>query len=154
MSKKYRVLRDQQEKANFWDFPESEYCVGTTTTNLKTGDYTLEHLVDKFSIERKYSTGEIATNINEKRFERELDRLDKLDHSFILCEFTMDDIFSFPAMSGIPSKFWPKLRVSSNFLIKRLIEIETSHKTKIIFAGKHGSDYARRIFKRMNELYE
>jgi ERCC4-type nuclease len=151
--KKYKVLIDSREQRG-WQFDQSEYCTGSVIINLASGDYSLENLQDRFSIERKGSTSEFSSNITEKRFERELDRLDKFDHSFIICEFGMNDIFSFPYNSTIPASIWKDLKVSANFIIKRLIEIETSHKVKIIMAGQHGKEYAQRIFKRMMELYD
>ena len=150
---KYTVLRDQQEKANVWSFSPTELCRGTEETHLKTGDYTLAGYEDIFTIERKASTGEFATNINEARFSRELVRLDGLKHSFLIFEFTLDDVYSFPFNSGIPAKIWPKLRVTSNYMLKRIIEIETNHNVKVIFAGDRGPEIALVIFKRMVELY-
>lgn len=149
----YMAIRDVQEKSGVWSFAKSDICLGTTERALKTGDYTIEGLEDIFTIERKASTGEISGNITEKRFENELNRMDAMTHSFLICEFTLEDIFSFPFNSGIPSRFWPKLKVTSNYIVKRLVEIETDHKVKIIFAGKRGPEYAEAIFKRMMKLY-
>lgn len=152
---KYRVLRDTQEKKNYWDFEESEKCLGTVWADkgLTTGDYTLEGMENIFTIERKYSTGEFSGNISQARFERELCRMDKLPHSFLIFEFTLDDVYAFPSRSSIPSKKWYKLKVSANYILKRLIEIETNHKCKVIFAGNKGAEIATTIFKRMHELY-
>lgn len=150
---KYEVIRDQREKANVWNFPPSNYCVGTTEAFLLSGDYTIKGLENVFTIERKASTGELSGNITDPAFERELDRMDKMEHSFLIFEFTLDDVYKFPYNSSIPSKIWPKLKVSSNYIIKRLIEIETNHKVKVIFAGDKASDYAQRIFKEMNTRY-
>ncbi len=150
---KYEVLIDDREKKNIWQFSPNEYCTGSLVKRLKSGDYTLTNMEHVFSIERKASTGELSSNITDKTFEKELDRLDQLAHSFLILEFTLDDIYKFPWSSSIPSSKWCHLRVTSNFILKRLIEIETQHKVKIIFAGDKGSDYAQRIFKEMNRLY-
>ena len=149
----YTIIRDKQEKVNYWNFEPSEKCIGTIVEKLDTGDYTIKGMENIFTIERKYSTGEFSGNITEERFERELNRMDNLQHSFLVLEFTLDNIYNFPFGSGIPSKKWPQLRVTSNFILKRLIEIETDHKCKIIFAGNRGEEIATIIFKRMQQLY-
>jgi hypothetical protein len=150
---KYLIVRDTQEKANFWNFEPSEKCIGTTDDSLSTGDYTIKGMEDIFTIERKYSTGEFSGNITEARFERQLCRMDAMKHSFLVLEFTLQDVYNFPSGSGIPSKKWSQLRVTPNFILKRLIEIETDHKCKIIFAGNKGEEIATTIFKRMQQLY-
>ncbi len=147
------IIRDSQEKANYWDWSTTSEFSGTVTRSLKTGDYTLEGYEDIFSIERKASTGEIAKNVTEARFERELDRLDKLPHSFLICEFDFDDLLSFPTRSGIPQRYWHKLRVTSNFLVKRMTEIDLNHKVKIIYAGSLGQERAEIIFKYITKKY-
>lgn len=151
---KYSVIRDTQEKKNYWDFPFSSLCNGTISKSLPTGDYTLVGYEDILSIERKQSTGEFATNINEARFFRELDRLEEFAHPFLILEFDYDDVLSFPANSGIPKKFWPKLKVTPNFMVKKLTEIDLNYKVKIIFAGQgRGQERAECIFKYMVQKY-
>lgn len=151
---KYTVLRDTKEQKNFWSFAESSECFGTVPTSLKTGDYTLKGFEDILCIERKWSTGEFAKNINEKRFERELDRMDCFLHSFLILEFDFHDIERFPQNSGIPKKFWPQLRVTPNYLKRRYTEIDLNHKAKIIFAGPSGGDArAEIIFRYVTQKY-
>jgi len=93
---KYTIIRDNQEKSNYWTFNANKYCDGTICEHLVTGDYTIRGLEDKFTIERKANTGEFSGNITKARFERELSRMDKLDHSFLILEFTLEDMYSFP----------------------------------------------------------
>ena len=150
---KYIVMRDKQEKANYWEFGPDDYCEKTIAESLDDGDYTLVGFEKTFSIERKANTGEFAKNVTEGRFERELDRLDKLPHSFLLLDFSLDDIYRFPYNSGIPKYLWPKLRVGSNFILKRLIEIQTTHRCQVILTNGKGKDIAKLIFKRMIEMY-
>ncbi len=150
----YTVIRDTKEKANFFDFPETNFCRGTVEKGLITGDYTLDGMEDILSIERKANTGEFSGNISEARFFRELERLNNLKHAFLVLEFELDDLYCFPLRSEIPSRYWPKLRVSSGFLLKKLIEIQTTYtNVQVIFAGKHGPEICETIFKRINQLY-
>ncbi len=151
--KKYSVLIDEREQKP-WFFPQSSLCDGQKFTTLKTGDYTLQGYEDILSIEKKASTGEFATNINEARFFRELERLDKFAHPFLILEFDYEDMISFPKNSGIPQKVWPKLRVTPNYMIKKLTEIDLNFRTKIIFAGHGGGqERAEIIFKYMVQKY-
>lgn len=150
---KYQVIRDIQEKANYWDFSTSSTCLGTVSESLPTGDYTLRGYEEILSIERKFSTGELAKNVTEARFERELARLDKFPHPYMICEFDFDDLYSFPTRSGIPPRFWSRLKVTNKFLIKRIMEIELDHKVKIIFAGQNGEKRAELIFKYIVQKY-
>lgn len=150
---KYTVVRDSREQSNYWEFPESPWCNKTIEAGLKTGDYSLLGMEKFFTIERKASTGEFATNVCEKRFTRELERMDKMDQAYLILEFTYEDIESFPANSTIPSKYWKDLRVSAKFLRLRFFEIMSDYNVQVILAGNRGPEYAEQIFKRMAKLY-
>lgn len=153
--KKITIIRDTQEKKNIWRFNKADTCNGTVPESLSTGDYTIKGMEDIFSIERKASTGELAGNITTKQFENELKRGDKLKHFWVVCEFSFQDVVNFPYNSGIPNKIWPKLRVTSNYIIKRIVEMEVEHKVKFIFAGnsENAKLAAKAIFKNMADKY-
>ncbi len=150
---KYTVVRDVQEKANFWHFGKASTCGGTIVESLKTGDYTLRGLEKIFIVERKHSSGELAGNLTKKQFTRELERMQQFKHAYCVCEFLLEDLFNFPYNSGIPRYVWPKLRVSSNFLLKKLFELECKYSCKFIFAGFRGKEVAKLLFKQMVVLY-
>lgn len=153
--KKYTILRDTQEKANYWNFNKSINCNGVVDKSLKTGDYTLENFEDIFSIERKASTGELSGNLTTKRFENELKRGSKLKHFYLVLEFSLADLMRFPYGSTIPKCIWKKLRVTPQYLLKRLIELQTQYNCQVIFAGDadNAKVIAKAIFKRMAEMY-
>ncbi len=151
---KFTVLRDNKEKSAYWQFNSSTSCAGTISSSLPTGDYTIQGLELVFTIERKASTGELANNLPTKRFERELQRMELFSHAYIVCEFTMKDLCNFPYNSGIPRKIWPRLRVTSTYMLKKVVELESKYKVKFIFAGDNGKDVAKAIFKRMLEMYK
>ena len=90
MKSKVHVIRDtrEQKTGNGWWFPESSLCAGTVVQTLKSGDYTLEGFEETFVIERKSGTAEIAQNINEGRFVRELERLEEFRFPFLLVIMT------------------------------------------------------------------
>ena len=134
-------------------FPPStkDRCLGTETRTLPTADYTLVGYEDLFVIERKRSTAEIATNLFEDRFERELVRMEAIPHAFLVCEFTLQDVLDFPRGSGIPREKWGDLRTSGPLLLKKLNEILVVHHIPIIYAGTHGWATATSLFKRVLE---
>lgn len=152
--KNFTVVKDVKEQLG-WQFGESDQCKGMIMKNLPTGDYTIVGSETKVIIERKGSLGEFSRNICEDRFYRELERLNKILHPYLLLEFDMETVHSFPINSGIPSKIWPQLKISSGFILKKLIEIETNYpRIKILFVGNHGEEVATAIFKRIIELDE
>lgn len=145
MGKKFKVLKDNQEKPG-WDFSDSKFCEDVEILHLHTGDYTVEGHEETFIIERKKSTGEVAANINQPRFERELERLELFKRPFIICEFTWDDVYNFPLNSGIPKEKWKDLKVTSKYLLSTLLDYQMKYKTKIILAGENAQNIASYLF--------
>ena len=150
METKYVVIRDTREQ-NGWDFTTGSSCDGTVVEGLKTGDYSIKGYEYLLSIERKGCIAELATNLVEDRFERELERMEAFKYAFMIFEFNMEDLIAYPKGSSVPP--WKRKSVKLNpfFLLKRLLEIEIKYKVKIIFAGKHGKTIASSIFKRVIE---
>lgn len=122
---------------------------------LDTGDYSIEGLEHLLAIERKKSVSEFATNLSEKRFNDVLERLSKIKHSYIIFEFNLDDIYNFPIGSNIPKKLWDKLRISGNFILKRLLEIQLQYNIQIVFCGNasNAERFASSLMKRIYEKY-
>ena len=149
----YEVVRDTREQRG-WSFPASDSCVGTCVRTLETGDYTLIGYESKFVIERKRSIGELSQNLFEPRFERELERMDTFELAYLILEFDMAQIISFPVGSGIPEHRWQYSRLSPQVLLKRFHEIQIAHPTiHVILAGKEGRNVASSLFKRVIEHY-
>ncbi len=151
--KKYHVLRDtrEQEAGTGWIFSETPNCSGTTTQKLDTGDYTILGHEKEFVIERKGCLSEWARNINEKRFERELERLEEFTHPYIFLEFTIEDIMNWPHKCGIPEDKKKDIKINNFFILKKTTEIMVKYKTKIVFTGKFGRETAASLFKRVME---
>ena len=150
MDIKYKVIRDTREQ-NGWTFMSSKACEGTLSGALKTGDYSIEGYEELLTIERKGSIAELANNLVEDRFERELERMESFKYAFMILEFSMDDLIKYPKGSGIPSYKIKSVKLNPFFLLKRLMEIEIKYKVKIIFAENHGQTVASSIFKRVIE---
>lgn len=147
---KYLVIRDTREQEG-WTFPCSDTCDGTIEETMKTGDYTIRGYESVLSVERKASTAEISMNMFQPRFVRELERMEQFKHSYLVCEFTIADIVSFPFRSGIPQSKWKQLKTTPQLLMKKLIEFQLRFKTKWIFAGSDGRAFCSSLFKRVIE---
>ncbi len=145
----YRAKRDTREaKGNGWWFAQGIHCEGTTRDGLKTGDYSIVGLEDVFSIERKGSTGEFAQNIVQPRFERELERLNKFKHAFVILEFSLEDVLTFPAKSGIPENKWGLIKISPKFILSKLRTFRLKYSNIVfILAGNKGKDIAEKIMR-------
>ena len=133
---KFIVIRDTREKDG-WYFKESDYCEGMVNQKLDTGDYSIQGLEDVLCIERKASVAEIANNIVDDRFTRELDRMSEFKYKFLILEFGVEDILSFPVGSDIPKKSWNKIRISGRFILKRLAEIQIEYGISVIPCGNN-----------------
>lgn len=142
----YHVIRDSKEKLG-WMFQQNEECSGMSVKGLKTGDYTIKGLEDRFVIERKGSVTEWSGNCTQKRFVRELERLEEFDFPFLILEFTPQDILQFPFSSSIPRRKWRYLRVTGKFLWKQTGVFIEKYKTKLIFAGPDGFNVAQRLMR-------
>jgi hypothetical protein len=148
MQNKYTIIRDTREKEGFgWNFPANDLFEKSITKKLDSGDYSLLGYEDKISIERKKNTSEIAKNIFEPRFEKELIRLQDYSHSYIICEFTFNDLLTFPVNSGIPKNMWYKVKMTSKFLQSTISRYMVQYNTKIIFAGLYGKECAEQLFR-------
>ena len=145
---KFTVIRDTREKEGFgWEFGPNEIFATTLIKKLDSGDYSLLGYEREISIERKKNTGELAKNIFEPRFEKELVRLQEYKHSYIVCEFTYNDLLTFPVNSGIPKNLWWKVKMSSKFLHSTVSRYMLQYNTQIIFAGKYGKECVEQLFK-------
>jgi hypothetical protein len=149
---RYEIIRDTREQAGWW-FGEDDQCFGTVEKKLDTGDYTLKGLESVLAIERKGCIAEFAVNINEKRFENELDRLDEFDHAFLLLDFNPDDLEKFPVGSNIPSYKQKYIRVSPNYIRSKIVDYSLRHSTQILITGGFGKKYAKDIFRKTWAYY-
>ena len=131
---KYVILKDTREK-NGWDFNSSNKCLAVARWGLKTGDYTIRGLEKDLVIERKASTGELAMNLGKKRkaFEAEMERMSKFRWKYIICEFSIDDLMSFPENSGIPEKQLQYVRMNGKFMWRKLCEYQENFGVQVVF---------------------
>lgn len=134
MENNFIIVQDTRENQP-WDF--SFYGIDKVRKTLKTGDYTLLGYEDKLCIERKKSTGELATNLGtkSKQFWAELNRMKDYQYRYLILEFSRDTLSKFPLNSGIPRKYLSKLRMNSNYMISCLDRIENDYDITVIFSS-------------------
>lgn len=128
------IIVDTREQQP-WVFPDHTVAV----SKLDTGDYSLHGFEHLLCIERKKSSGEFANNIVEKRYDDWTRRMSFFKYKFLLFEFTLDDIYTFPQNSGIPKYMWDKTRISSKFIIKKITELQIYHDIHVLFCGSQQS---------------
>tara|TARA_Y100000296_G_scaffold21208_1_gene25110 strand:+ start:5681 stop:6178 length:498 start_codon:yes stop_codon:yes gene_type:complete len=152
----YMVIKDTREQDG-WTFSEYDKCSGMEVDTLDTGDYTLKGFEEVVCIERKGCTSEIAMNLGRKKapFQAEMERMKDYPFSFIVCEFSMDDLLRYPDKSRVPYKARSKVKVTGKYLLKCVIEFQIWYNTKILFCDnrKNGFIVCNSIFKRLNEKF-
>lgn len=133
------IIKDTREQKG-WEF--EEFTMGA----LKTGDYTYEGLENILCVERKGTFSELALNLTQERFWRELERMSQFKHPYIICEFELKDIMLYPYNMGTLQK---KIKVRGPYLLKKIAEAELMG-IHFIFAGKYGKEFFLSLVKRLN----
>lgn len=148
----YDVIKDTREQKGWFFTDPTLSCSSLTNAKLDTGDYTIKGYEQKIIVERKGSVSEVANNLSEDRFFRELDRLESFAHPFIIMEFTLDEFMRFPhgAMPANKARF---CKITPQFLLMKLNEIQFNYKTKLLFCGRSGEKMAASLFKRAIKKY-
>lgn len=146
----YLVIRDQQEKANYWTFPAGGRCLGTEVRHLRTGDYTLENYENVLTIERKRDSGEYSGWLFTSRCQKELQRMKDFQHPYVFLEFSFEDLIQYPVNSGIPRSKWDQLRLSPQGFVKAHHELRARFPhVRFEFVGRFGREAASSLFKRV-----
>lgn len=148
--KEMNIIIDTREKKP-WTFAKGS--AETTFRKLDTGDYAIDGLEDVLCIERKQSASEIANNITDSRFERELKRMSEFKYKYLILEFDLRHIDDFPEGSGIPKHLKNKVRVKGPFIIKRLTELSLKYDIHVLYCSNVA--YAEHIaYSIMKEVYD
>jgi hypothetical protein len=129
----FSVVIDTKEKQP-WTFC-SGAILGTEYRGLKTGDYTVEGLEDILCIERKRSVNELAGNIHEARFHRELERMTAFPYRYLLLESSLEKVIEYPRLEDLPPAVIRKIRVSGTYLLKCLNRMQVKYGVNIIYCG-------------------
>jgi ERCC4-type nuclease len=126
----FTIIIDTREQQP-WSF--EHYT--TANRKLDTGDYSIEGLEDVVCIERKKSISEVANNLTESRFIDVVDRMSKYKYPFLLLEFDLAQVFSYPIGSTLPRRLWDKVKISPAFIMKHILELQINHNIKVLFCG-------------------
>jgi ERCC4-type nuclease len=143
----FTIIVDTREQKP-WSFAGH----ATAHSKLDTGDYSIQGLENILAIERKRNVAEIANNITEKRFKDVIDRLSKIKYSYLLLEFDMQDIMTYPIGSDIPRRLWSKIRISPAYILKHLVDLQVDHNIKILLCGS-ASNAEKIAFSLMRKIY-
>lgn len=144
----FHIIVDTREQQP-WSFDHH----AVSCEKLDTGDYSVRGLENTLCIERKKSVSEIANNITEKRFKDVVGRMAQYKYSFLLLEFDFDNVLSYPVGSNVPKRMWDKLKISPNFIIKHLVELQIFFNIKVLFCGSP-SNAERMALSIMKKVYE
>lgn len=148
MPDEFEIIVDTREQMP-WEFGAHT----TSRQKLDTGDYAIKGLENILAIERKQSVSEIANNITETRFPAFLKRMQEIPYRFMLFEFDLEDVYTFPEGSDVPKRLWEKLRVSNNYILKCISKFQIDYGIHVIFCGD--SDNAEKMAVRiMRTIYE
>lgn len=144
----FTIIVDTREQKP-WTFENHSIA----NTKLDTGDYSIQGLEHILCIERKRNVAEIANNITENRFKDVIDRIKTYKFPFILLEFNINDVLRYPIGSTIPKKLWSKIRISPQYIMKHLIDMQVENNIHVIFCGdssnaeKIALSIMRRVYK-------
>lgn len=152
---KFTIIRDTREKPEHgWIFEPNAHCWGTEVAKVDAGDYTVEGLEHYICIERKQTIDEFAHNCIEKRWQKCMSRMAKCKHSYLLFEFSWDDINNYPRSAKVPSRIRNKLRIPAAYIRKVIYTAREDYGIHVIACGdKYKAEkLAYRILRKAHEL--
>jgi hypothetical protein len=128
------ITIDTREQVGFWTFG-SFNDISTQIKKVDYGDYTLTDYPMGISIDRKKTLSELANNVKEKRFRRELENLKKYEEAYIVCEFPFSCYSTFPIGSGIPKEKWKYLRKGGNSILREVQNLESYYGIPFLYCN-------------------
>ena len=145
----FTIIIDTREQQP-WSF--EHYT--TASRKLDTGDYSIEGLEDIVCIERKKSVSEVANNLTESRFIDVIDRMSKFKYAFLLLEFDLAQVLSYPIGSNLPRRLWDKIKISPAFIVKHILELQLKHNIKVLFccSSSDAEQMAEYILKKVHYI--
>lgn len=158
----FNVVIDTREKKPL-DFANASVDIGRAVVEkLHEGDYAIVGLKHLLRIERKAKVSELAGNITDPsyinsnlraEFQRMMDL--EIPYRFLLLEFDVEDIVSYPYGSDIPKSRWKKIRTRAPLIFKFLAEMEIDYNVRVIYAGnrENATRLATNIMKRVCQNY-
>jgi ERCC4-type nuclease len=146
------IIVDTREQQP-WKIDGRNWAGEVLVQKLDTGDYSLAGLTHLVVVERKKSVSEIAQNLFDERFERELGRMEAIAHPFVYLDFPFSHLVDYPRVPTVPYSVRRRIRLSGKQLLKRLNEFQLNYKAKFVCTEGRGRDLALSLFKRVIEKY-
>jgi ERCC4-type nuclease len=113
---------------------------------LEVGDYSLYNKESLVCVEKKESLEEITRNLIDKadseRFANELEKMKTIKYSYLVTCFSFDDLL-------LGTKY---SKVTPNFIISLLLEIQCKYNVRIMFGGKRAEFLTYKILKKHWDL--
>lgn len=145
----FTIIIDTREQQP-WEFER----FAVANHKLDTGDYSVEGLEHLLCIERKKSVSEFANNITESRFRDVIERMTGYKYAYLVLEFDLNDIYRYPIGSNIPKHMWNKIKISSGFILKNLLDIQLKYNIHVLFCGdaENATKIGLSLMKKVYEL--
>lgn len=120
------ILVDTREKKP-WAFAVGGDIEEVKNIKLTTGDYSIQDYEHLLMIERKASVDEVYMNLGVQweRFQKEMERAKPYKYKYLVIEATMREIYRGSRYS----------KMSSRFIMSRLLYLQHKYGITIIFAG-------------------
>lgn len=149
------IIVDTREKKDSFSFRAYGEVV-VIDKKLDTGDYSLSKFENKITIDRKSTSGELYMNIgaDQKRFNKELERMALFERAYFVCAFPESDLHSFPVNSGIPKYRWKYLRLPPAYMRKRIKEIQEEYPLIQFIFCDNKYDAEEKTYELLKEYYD
>lgn len=142
MAEPLTLITDSREQREL-DFSRFK-GVATIRKGLKTGDYSISGLEDKWICERKSVQDIVGTLVSgHERFLREMERMRDFEERYILIEHSPSVLFSYCMQHGWQNKF--------NLVIQSLLAYAYQYHVRIRFC-KDREDMAKYIVRKSREF--
>ena len=147
---KINVIVDSREKTP-WTFHNHDLINIILVEKLDTGDYAIQGMEDLLCIERKKSVAELAHNVIEKRFAREVERMLDYPHRFLLLEFDVEAVKNYPYGSDIPKHIQKNIKITGNFILSYLSNLQINNNIHVVFCSNEdgAQDIAVNLMKKV-----
>jgi len=129
----FTVIIDTKEQKPL-EFKNAEATVleGIERKKLDTGDYSIKGLEDIVCIERKATVAEIAKNVTQDRFDRELKRMLEYKYRFLICEFSWSDVARYPNNLNLSAEAKKARRVKGPFVRSKICDYALDYNIQVL----------------------
>ncbi len=150
---KFTIQIDTREQRP-WAFASSDICNGSLVKKMKTGDYCLLGEPEGLVIERKARISELAMNLVQARFDKEMTRMAQAAVPIVMTEFPFSDILEWPVSGGLSADKLEMVRTSGPFLASAIFRLQLAYPwVHFIFASVHARRMTLSLLQRAHGNY-